>query len=525
MSQFVTTTDIETGGFGARMKHLGVSLLPLGLFVTCALGYDHFAHAGSNEAPAAKVEETAEHRIAQLAPTAKPRAEQPSAKIGQMPATAPAAPPAPAFNPLSVLRDDRSLLDLSKSGQPARAGAGAGAAAAAPTMPLERSLELTLGSVTALPLGFASGPDRSPGNYAIVRGVPQSARLTHGISVGDTSWLIDGADIPRTAIEMRAGTPGRVPLEFTVLSSDSRILAREKLTLEVKPATAALAAAEPVRVPPAALAATTARAAGTEAQRVTRAVEAKSAAAAALTMRVARDTDLKPGRGSLLRVEIEPPAAVPTGAYVVLRGLPPDTALSRGIPMGADAWLLSLAELADLDVRVPAKVSGSIMLDARLVSSDGQLLAADQHVVATAVQLLSGEGGASAAKAPAAAANPAEALTTRAVPPNASTANVARAAGPLLDNAALVRGRRMLEIGNIAVARPLLERAAVEGSGEAAALLAASFDPSWLKKAGVVGVGGDATQSQHWYAEARRLGATDPERIVALTTVGPQRNR
>ena len=83
-------------------------------------------------------------------------------------------------------------------------------------------------------------------------------------------------------------------------------------------------------------------------------------------------------------------------------------------------------------------------------------------------------------------------------------------------NATLARGRKMLEFGNIAVARPLLERAAGEGSGEAAALLGASFDAAWLRKNGVLGVSGDPDKSRHWFGEARRLGATDTARIVEL---------
>ena len=73
----------------------------------------------------------------------------------------------------------------------------------------------------------------------------------------------------------------------------------------------------------------------------------------------------------------------------------------------------------------------------------------------------------------------------------------------------------MLQSGNIAIARPLLERAAGQGSAEAAALLGASFDPGWLSRAGAVGITGDATQAAHWYAQAHRMGASDVERIVA----------
>ena len=73
----------------------------------------------------------------------------------------------------------------------------------------------------------------------------------------------------------------------------------------------------------------------------------------------------------------------------------------------------------------------------------------------------------------------------------------------------------MLQSGNIAVARPLLERAAREGSAEAAALLGASFDADWLKRSGALGISGDAATATRWFEEARRMGAADVERIIA----------
>lgn len=71
------------------------------------------------------------------------------------------------------------------------------------------------------------------------------------------------------------------------------------------------------------------------------------------------------------------------------------------------------------------------------------------------------------------------------------------------------RGRRMLDAGNIALARPLLERAAATGSGEAANLLASSFDPAWLRRVGVIGIDGDPDSARRWATEAQRLGRAE----------------
>jgi TPR repeat protein len=116
-----------------------------------------------------------------------------------------------------------------------------------------------------------------------------------------------------------------------------------------------------------------------------------------------------------------------------------------------------------------------------------------------------------------AAAGPSQ-IVTRAIPPTAVAlapvpANVpASTATP--GQVALARGRRMLDLGNIAAARPLLERSAAEGSGDAAALLGASFDSDWLGKAGVLGIAADATKARYWYDEARKLGVQNIERIT-----------
>ena len=88
---------------------------------------------------------------------------------------------------------------------------------------------------------------------------------------------------------------------------------------------------------------------------------------------------------------------------------------------------------------------------------------------------------------------------------------------PKAVEAMLARGRRMIELANFAVARPLLERAARDGSAAAAMLIAGTYDPSWLGSNGAIGVTPDAAKARHWYEEALRLGAADAgKRLAAL---------
>ena len=88
--------------------------------------------------------------------------------------------------------------------------------------------------------------------------------------------------------------------------------------------------------------------------------------------------------------------------------------------------------------------------------------------------------------------------------------------------AALVtRGDRFLGAGDITSARLFYERAADAGSAAAALRLGATFDPGFLRRAGIRGVPGDATQAASWYRRARDLG--DPAAADWLESLDGQR--
>lgn len=83
--------------------------------------------------------------------------------------------------------------------------------------------------------------------------------------------------------------------------------------------------------------------------------------------------------------------------------------------------------------------------------------------------------------------------------------------------AALVaRGDAFLSTGDIVSARLYYERAANAGDGHAAMLMAETFDPAFLGRAGVRGVSGDADAAATWYSRARELGDRDAERRAEL---------
>ena len=257
-------------------------------------------------------------------------------------------------------------------------------------------------------------------------------------------------------------------------------------------------------------------------------------------------------------IAIEPARSVPAGAYLVVRGVPLDAALSHGIAIGPEIWLVDGADIERVALRAKAGVQARRELTFQLVSVDGRLLAEDRlfieaqsfqlpeppvGVASTLASTLQATAAAPQVMLPRAADEPTQPDVAAAAAPQikpAAQSNSVKAATlatftdiakpvapatapisvPILADTkaietALARGRRMLEIGNIAVARPLLERAAASGSAAAAVLVGSSYDGDWLKRNGAVGVTADPIQARRWYGEARRLGSPEADKLLA----------
>lgn len=84
------------------------------------------------------------------------------------------------------------------------------------------------------------------------------------------------------------------------------------------------------------------------------------------------------------------------------------------------------------------------------------------------------------------------------------------------------RGDQFLAAGDIASARLFFERAANAGDTGAAARMAETFDPAFLKSAGVHGVQGDASRADLWYRRAQQLAAMQSS--PALTSPAPKKD-
>jgi len=106
---------------------------------------------------------------------------------------------------------------------------------------------------------------------------------------------------------------------------------------------------------------------------------------------------------------------------------------------------------------------------------------------------------------------------TDAVPPPAPVAPVepVRRLDPDELTALLKRARSLIEIGDIAPARLLLERAADAQEASAALLLAQTYDPAVLGTPDMRSITPDPAMARDWYQKAARFGSQDAKQRLA----------
>jgi Bacterial SH3 domain len=76
-------------------------------------------------------------------------------------------------------------------------------------------------------------------------------------------------------------------------------------------------------------------------------------------------------------------------------------------------------------------------------------------------------------------------------------------------------GQKMVEVGYLAGARAYFKRAVEGGSGEAAVLLGATYDPTFIDKMGAQGIKPDLNEARSWYERAKQLGIADADAKLA----------
>lgn len=133
--------------------------------------------------------------------------------------------------------------------------------------------------------------------------------------------------------------------------------------------------------------------------------------------------------------------------------------------------------------------------------------AASEVVISTAA----GAGSSSGASAVGSMANAATLARPTTLSPGERTSNPPAATTPEIPTIAaeiaelLARGDSFVVVGDIASARVFYERAAGAGDGRAALRMGTTFDPAFLRRAGLPHTFGDPAQARSWYRRASDL--------------------
>jgi hypothetical protein len=178
---------------------------------------------------------------------------------------------------------------------------------------------------------------------------------------------------------------------------------------------------------------------------------------------------------------------------VFLSGLENGTRLTAGTPFGNKGWRISARDLGSVLAYAPVDYIGAMHAAINLQT-------ANNAVVDTRVVKLE---WVPKAEEPAPA-------------PAAARPVVAAPQQPQLDpeeiNRLIRRGTQLLQTGDIAPARLMLQRAAQAGSGHAALTLGGTYDPEVLREMGVLGFAANPAKAREWYQKAMELGASEASR-------------
>ena len=202
----------------------------------------------------------------------------------------------------------------------------------------------------------------------------------------------------------------------------------------------------------------------------------------------------------LLGVMVESPRQGATG---VISGLAQGTTLSAGKPWGATGWVLQASELATAYLRPPAGFTGVMEYTVALQLADGTV--ADRQTM----RLEWAAANTQLPQSPQSPQSPAPPQT-----PVASRSMDAQEIAQMVK-----RGEELLNTGDVASARLLLRRAAEARDARAAFALAATYDPSVLKRLGVYGSTPDVALARDWYEKAKQYGSREaPQRLELLAS-------
>jgi hypothetical protein len=184
------------------------------------------------------------------------------------------------------------------------------------------------------------------------------------------------------------------------------------------------------------------------------------------------------------------------GESVFLSGLENGTRLTAGTPLGSKGWKISARDIGSVMAYAPVNYIGAM-------HAAINLHAANNAVVDTQVVRLEWVPKVEQQKAEQQAAAPRPTVAAAPNKPRLDQEEIGRL---------IKRGQQLLQTGDIAPARLMLQRAAMAGSAQAALILGGTYDPEVLREIGVLGFAANPTKAREWYQKALELGANEASR-------------
>jgi hypothetical protein len=192
--------------------------------------------------------------------------------------------------------------------------------------------------------------------------------------------------------------------------------------------------------------------------------------------------------------------------YLLLRGLPPEAELSAGRRSGIGTWFVKDAEIGDLSLSIGAAASGDYSLEIYVLDSGNAPQSRRSLVLRVEAE----------AQTFGPEMSWATALLDVPFRPHTAEEPVDPARSAVL----LERAKRLLDEGDIAAARLLLQHLAERGQSDAAYELARTFDQDVLSALGARGMDADPVRAQGWYEQASQKGnAKAAERLKILASL------
>lgn len=209
------------------------------------------------------------------------------------------------------------------------------------------------------------------------------------------------------------------------------------------------------------------------------------------------------GEKVALPVELGPASATAEVGALVVRGLPHSFTITGASAAGDGSWVLAPQELQTARIVVPRQAAGEVDVAISLFD----FAAVEVGLMGLRLKIAAAVSSAGVA---------------------ADGSPLQRSLEPDRGRQLLARGRELLELGDVASARLLFERAAEGGDAQAALLVGETYDPVRLAVRGVIGLSGSAETAKGWYQRALAQGvdeAKGPLSMLAAFETSPAPSR